>query len=457
VAAGMGGGEPLTLRLSLKNDLGSTIGNAVDINFGGGPTITQDYTFNFNQILNISGTTIVVFQIDIIDSMFGMAQIRQITSRAQNDINYKFQGVFKNCLYNGTNDKTTLAYNQMQLYSILLPLPSNSYDTSEFTVYSKLQLEPFFIQTGTGSTSGNSFSLYCGDNTLSHFHTSINLGGGAGSIPTLAQIMNNDVVALGAPYLVNATRATQHLDMNAKTIYNASIDGYNIKSLIAGNNITLTGGSGTYTISSTGSHPTQVIPSVVGQYYTLNNVDLQNYDYYLNFEVTNAWYNYTTLISFNGTQNNPYNYQFHAYPTTSNTGNITNNTYAVGAQMADAGSPPIFICPNYGSFFLANCNMTYKMSGLRQNVTLLQQIGEPVWTHGEGGGYYGGKGTSNQLANWVGCDNRSIFGIYNIRSIRLYLPDNNATWGPTSIRLISGDNIGHLNIRLNVSRQSKNI
>ena len=101
--------------------------------------------------------------------------------------------------------------------------------------------------------------------------------------------------------------------------------------------------------------------------------------------------------------------------------------------------------------------MTYKMSGLRQNVTLLQQIGEPVWTHGEGGGYYGGKGTSNQLANWVGCDNRSIFGIYNIRSIRLYLPDNNATWGPTSIRLISGDNIGHLNIRLNVSRQLKNI
>jgi hypothetical protein len=251
VAAGMGGGEPLTLRLSLKNDLGSTIGNAVDINFGGGPTITQDYTFNFNQILNISGTTIVAFQIDIIDSMFGMAQIRQITSRAQNDINYKFQGVFKNCLYNGTNDKTTLAYNQMQLYSILLPLPSNSYDTSEFTVYSKLQLEPFFIQTGTGSTSGNSFTLYCGDNTLSHFHTSINLGGGATSIPTLAQIMNNDIVALGAPHFVNATRATQHLDMNSKTIYNvASINGYTVRSITAGNSISITEPStGNYTIN----------------------------------------------------------------------------------------------------------------------------------------------------------------------------------------------------------------
>ena len=139
----------------------------------------------------------------------------------------------------------------MHPISILLPLPSNSYDTSEFTVYSKLQLEPFFIQTGTGSTSGNSFSLYCGDNTLSHFHTSINLGGGAGSIPTLAQIMNNDLVALGAPYLVNATRATQHLDMNAKTIYKETIDGYYVKSLSAGSNISLTGSSGNLTIINT--------------------------------------------------------------------------------------------------------------------------------------------------------------------------------------------------------------
>ena len=35
--------------------------------------------------------------------------------------------------------------------------------------------------------------------------------------------------------------------------------------------------------------------------------------------------------------------------------------------------------------------MTYKMSGLRQDVTLLQQVGEPIYTQGEGGGYYGGK------------------------------------------------------------------
>jgi hypothetical protein len=252
VGAGMGGGEPLTLRLSLKNNLGSTIGNAVDINFGGGAVITQDYTFAFNQVLNISGTTSVAFQIDIIDSMFGMAQIRQITSRSQNDINYKFTGVFKNCIYNGTNDKTTLTANQLQLYSILIPLPTNSYDISEFTQYSKIQLEPYFIQTGTGSTSGHSFSLYTGDNTLSHFHTSINLSAaGAATIPTLAQIMNNDLVALGAPYLVNATRATQHLDMNAKTIYNATIDGYNIKTLSAGSNISLSGSSGNFTIINT--------------------------------------------------------------------------------------------------------------------------------------------------------------------------------------------------------------
>lgn len=250
VAAGMGGGEPLTLRLSLKNHLGTTLGNAVDINFSGGATTTQDRTFAFNQTLNISGTTSVTFQVDIIDSMFGMAQIRQITSRSQNDINYKFTGVFKNCIYDGTNDKTTLTFNQQQLYSILIPLPANSYDISEFTSYSKIQLEPFFIQTGTGSTSGHSFSLYTGDGTLSHFHTSINLGGATATIPTLAQIMNNDLVALGPPHFVNATRATQHLDMNAKTIYNATIDGYNVKSLTAGSSISISGSSGNLTISS---------------------------------------------------------------------------------------------------------------------------------------------------------------------------------------------------------------
>jgi hypothetical protein len=58
-------------------------------------------------------------------------------------------------------------------------------------------------------------------------------------------------VALGAPYLVNATRATQHLDMNAKTIYNATIDGYNIKTLSAGSNISISGGSGNFTIINT--------------------------------------------------------------------------------------------------------------------------------------------------------------------------------------------------------------
>jgi hypothetical protein len=188
-----------------------------------------------------------------------MTQIRQITSRSQNDINYKFTGVFKNCIYNGTNDKTTLTANQLQLYSILIPLPTNSYDISEFTQYSKIQLEPFFIQTATGSTSGHSFSLYTGDGTLSHFHTSINsAGGGAAAIPTLAQIMNNDLVALGIPHFVNATRATQHLDMNSKKIFNvASIDGYTVRTITAGNSISITE-------PSTGSYTINYVPTTIG-------------------------------------------------------------------------------------------------------------------------------------------------------------------------------------------------
>jgi uncharacterized protein YjbI with pentapeptide repeats len=197
--------------------------------------------------------------------------------------------------------------------------------------------------------------------------------------------------------------------------------------------------------------------NTIGSWISLGDIDLINYDYFLNFEVKNAWFNNTTTIGFNETTNNPYNYTSQTFPTSSNTGSITSNTYVNTTQAADTGLPPIFICPNYGSFYLANCNMTYKMSGLRQDVTLLQQVGEPIYTHGEGGGYYGGKGTSNTGANWVGCDGRNIYGITNVKTIRLYLPGNNANWGPTKIRLFTGDTHGYISVRLNVSRLLKNL
>lgn len=245
----VGGGEPLTLRLTLRDNLGTVLGTATNINFSAA-TITQDFSFLHNQVVSISGTTTIQFQVDLIDTTFGGAQFRQPTSRSQTDMNYKLQGIFKNCIYNGNSDRTTLTFNQVQQYSILIPMPADSYDISEFTQYNKIQLEPFFIQTGTGSTTGHSFSLYTGDSTLSHLHTSINLSAASATIPTLAQIMNNDLVALGAPYFVNATRATQHLDMNSKTIYNATVDGYSVKALTAGTNISITSSSGNFTINA---------------------------------------------------------------------------------------------------------------------------------------------------------------------------------------------------------------
>jgi len=248
----IGGGEQLTMRLTLRDNLGSILGAPSNINFNGNaPTITLDFNFPHNQVINISATTSVQFQVDLIDNTFGGAQFRQPTSRSQTDMNYRLQGIFKNCIYDGNNDRTTLAFNQVQQYSILLPMPAASYDISEFTQYNKIQLEPFFIQTGTGGTTGHSFSLYTGDNTLSHLHTSINLSAPTAAIPTLAQIMNNDLVSLGPPFNVNATRATQHLDMNSKTIYNATVDGYFVKALTAGTNVSITGSSGNFTINST--------------------------------------------------------------------------------------------------------------------------------------------------------------------------------------------------------------
>lgn len=247
----VGGGEPLTMRLTLRDNLGTVLGTATNINFSGNaPTITQDFSFLHNQVVSISGTTTIQFQVDLIDTSFGGAQFRQPTSRSQTDMNYRLQGIFKNCIYNGNSDRTTLTFDQLLQYSILIPMPAASYDISEFTQYNKIQLEPFFIQTATGSTTGHSFSLYTGDGTLSHLHTSINLSAPTATIPTLAQIMNNDLVALGAPYFVNATRATQHLDMNSKTIYNATVDGYAVKALTAGTNVTISSSSGNFTINA---------------------------------------------------------------------------------------------------------------------------------------------------------------------------------------------------------------
>jgi hypothetical protein len=190
------------------------------------------------------------------------------------------------------------------------------------------------------------------------------------------------------------------------------------------------------------SYNTGTISSSTSATISLSNWDLNSYDYYLNFELLNVTYNHSIYLNFNQTTN-PFNATQTYYPTSSD-GTVGITNYSVtGALLSDDGTPRIMYSPNSGSFYISNCNITYKMSGLRQNVSTIQQHGEPVYTHGEGTfsgtTYYGGKGTTGTLGNWIGCDSRSIWGQINTLYVRYYLPDNNSNWGPTSIIIKSTD------------------
>jgi hypothetical protein len=235
-----------------------------------------------------------------------------------------------------------------------------------------------------------------------------------------------------------------------------------VRQLVAGTNIILANnGSGTYTITSTAPAPTSAYQHIAciysmtaGTNYSLPTIDLQYYDYFFNFEMTNCYYDKSSFINFNNV-NNPYNFNYEYYPTTQS-GDSGIQHYSGASQASDGGVCPFFYSPNNGSFFLCNCNLTFKMSALRPDVTVMSQYGEPVYTHGEGAGYYGGKGTGGGLANWVGADARTIWGEFQTKTMRFYLP-NNSSFGPTSIRVTTADTQGYWGCRLNIARIQKNI
>ena len=237
------------------------------------------------------------------------------------------------------------------------------------------------------------------------------------------------------------------------------------RKLAAGTNVTLSNdGMGTYTINSTVAVNYQHVGSkatmVSGTNYALPTMDLQNYDYYFNFEIANAYYNLYTNISFNNVTN-PFNYNSEYHPTTQ-TGGSGYNHYNGATQASDSGALcPFFFSPNNGSFYFANCNLTFKMSGFSNYITLMSQVGEPVYFHGTGTEgstpYYQGKGTGGTETNGTGADYRSIFGQINIKTIRIWLPDNNVTWAPTSIKISNSQTYGTWGCKMNISRVAKNI
>ena len=222
-------------------------------------TETTQYTFpvvvtgtNLGDItFQVSGgsTTIDMFNLQsfyftltLTDNFMTSSQMRQALMRSNTDIVYKLAATTKTLIYNGTSNRTTLTNGVSTIYQLEMPFSFNSYDISDYTDYSKIQFEPFFIQP-SGSTSGHSFVLSFQDGALSHLSTSISSTGAS----TLAQVLTAGNTA-NTSINMNSNNIT-----NVGTIAPTAITGWNVKSINPGAGISVANVSGAITISATTS------------------------------------------------------------------------------------------------------------------------------------------------------------------------------------------------------------
>ena len=294
----------LTLRLLSTNSAGA---ETVQYTF---PTQTLTGDQTSDRVFNVSGgsTTIDMFSLTsfrfsltLTDDFMTSSVMRQALMRSDTDIVYKLIATTKTLLYNGTSNKTSLTYLQPVIYELNIPLPASPYDITDYTEYSKLQYEPFFIQP-SGSTSGNSFVLSFNDGALSHLITSLGSAVSAGgATPTLAQVMTSGSIA------------STHLNMNTNNITNIgtinpnAITGWDVRSIIAGTGITASNSSGTVTIASTSS--TAIPDARYFAYLSLTpntftnlptTMDLSKYDYEFDFTLPAMPVNNWCYLRFNG-------------------------------------------------------------------------------------------------------------------------------------------------------------
>lgn len=182
------------------------------------------------------------FTLTLTDNFMTSSQMRQALMRSPTDIVYKLAATTKTLIYNGTSNKTILTNGVSTIYQLNFPFAFNSYDISDYTDYSKIQFEPFFIQP-SGSTSGHSFVLSFQDGALSHLHTSISSSGAS----TLSQVLSAGNTA-NTSINMNSNNIT-----NVGTIAPTAITGWNVKSINPGTGISVANVSGAVTISATTS------------------------------------------------------------------------------------------------------------------------------------------------------------------------------------------------------------
>lgn len=169
--------SPMTLRLSIKDNNFNPLSSVITLPISGIDT-TADRIFDFSTGTNIFNTNInnnsssFYFELSVVDSNFSslMQQARAVSG---SNIDYKLSAVIKNLIYDGSNNQTTLIHDSSQLYTIKNMTMPSTYDISQFKSYSKLQFEPYFIQTHSTVAIGSSLMLSFGNGSSSQLITPI--------------------------------------------------------------------------------------------------------------------------------------------------------------------------------------------------------------------------------------------------------------------------------------------
>jgi hypothetical protein len=203
-------------------------------------------------------------------------------------------------------------------------------------------------------------------------------------------------------------------------------------------------------------------------FYNLpNDMDLQNFEYFLTIDIDKVWFNKYIYLGLNGSQNlaHQYNAIYYSSSSTNSPQTLSNtqwNTLTSGAnqiyQASDSGQFPIWYSPNSGTFYFASSSIVFRMYSVKKDHIILERQGH---THYRTFNISGqdGKGTANSLGNGIGIDYTSIRGQIDITSCKIYL-ETNTKWAPSSIQFYytSDTNIaGNASVKISdITRKAKN-
>jgi hypothetical protein len=203
-------------------------------------------------------------------------------------------------------------------------------------------------------------------------------------------------------------------------------------------------------------------------FYNLpNDMDLQNFEYYLTIDFDKVYFNKFIYLGLNNSQNlaHQYNATYYSSSTTNTTQTLSGtqwNTLTAGAnqiyQASDSGNFPIWYSPAAGTFYYASSSIVFRMYSPVKNQIILEKQGTTHYrTYNVNG--FDGKGTGNSLANSVGVDYSSIRGQIDYTTAKIYL-ETNTKWAPSNLQFfyVSDTNVaGNATVKISdITRKAKN-